>query len=154
MAELDQTFQRRLNELRNQSEQISNAIRGIYPRLWMVPSSDDWNGDLHDLAGITQPFKREELNQKYSEIISSGKGSVGTAISYKLQIDYLAVMERGFRTRHASRVRWAMHAAGRRKGHGSRTGIFTGLLMNHVQNFARAGENNASNNNDQIQANA
>ena len=42
----------------------------------------------------------------------------------KIQIDYIASLERAFRTRQASSVRCKIHASARRRGHAASGGLY------------------------------
>jgi hypothetical protein len=108
-----------------------------------MPPPASWNGDLHDLVGMNSAFSRDVLNSMYSAALFDPNtgGTVGDCITAKAQIDWIATMERAFRTRHASRIRCAAHASARRRGHGSTNGIFTGTVLGYVQGMVQAAHN-------------
>jgi len=86
------------------------------------PPTSDWSGDLFDLVGIAEAFKRLEQEQDFQSTASSG-GVQGDYILTTLQGDFLAVLERAFRARHQTSVRTRIHAAARYRGHGFPTGV-------------------------------
>ena len=140
-ATLDKVFLDRLEELRTQAASLANSLQGASSRKWQVPEADGWDGNVLDLEGISKAYDRQGLNQAYEDLLKGGKGgSVGECAALKLQIDYLAVLERAFRTRHMTSVRARMHAAGRRRGHGNKSGVFTGSIVPHVQNLLKVGQ--------------
>ena len=99
-------------------------------RKWHTPEQVT---DILDVPSIDNPtWDRNELNTTYSEKIvgqaGDQAGSFGDAMATKWQIDFMAVEERAFRTRHASMIRCASLAHGRLDGHGQiGEGIFSFL---------------------------
>jgi hypothetical protein len=101
-------------------------------RQWMLPPSNGWNGDPQDIVGMNLAFKRDNLNAQYQSVLGTPehKGTVGEAMVVKLQIDYVAALERAFRTRHCSSIRAKIHAAGRRRGQGDTSkGLWAGNVL-------------------------
>jgi hypothetical protein len=115
---VDPAFYGHLNQLAQQSQAASDAARALVQRKWFMPPPASWNGDLHDLVGMNSAFSRDVLNSMYSAALFDPNtgGTVGDCITAKAQIDWIATMERAFRTRHASRIRCAAHASARRRG--------------------------------------
>jgi hypothetical protein len=103
----------------------------------MVPS--DWVGDPFAIPTQHLPsFDRTKINEQYQEIHrSKTAGHIGDAASLKIQLDYVAAMERAFRSRHASPIRNIMHAAARHQGQGSSQGVF-GAVRNYAQDLIAA----------------
>jgi hypothetical protein len=131
-------FNERLTDLEHQAAELRKADVLEQQRLWMVPS--DWVGDPFDIPQQHLPsFDRSKINNNYCEIHSSGSkaGTVGEAASLKIQLDYLSVMERAFRSRHASSVRGQMHSAARHAGHGHSRGVF-GRVRGYAQDLLKA----------------
>lgn len=106
-------------------------------RRWYAPPASDWTGDPLDVAGASAAFDREGLNADYKGALVDG-GTVGDCMAAKLQIDYVAVGERAYRTRHATRIRSAAHAAGRRRAQGSAGGVFVSGVLPYVQGVIAA----------------
>jgi hypothetical protein len=119
----------------NQSTSHAAALAAFQSaqRQWMYPPLSGWSGDPQDIVGMNQAFDRTNLNNLYYSIIndltvntpSTHSGTIGESMAVKLQIDYIAIMERAFRTRYCSSVRARLHSAARRTGHGDSTyGLF------------------------------
>lgn len=138
-AKLHDSFTEALTDLASQATDISKGIRGTGQRAWQYPSSLEESPLAIDK--LDTGFDREEINTNYEETIADGAspGTVGDVVALKTQGDYLAVMERAFRARHATPVRCLAHAAGRRKGHGHAKGIFQGGLVTYIQDAIKAG---------------
>lgn len=118
-GQIDEKFHDLLVSLRTHAAIAHNAVRGRHQTQWYVPPG--LQTALLDVAKLHQPaFDRTKLNDAYEAATLDPKnaGTVGDVISYKLQIDYIASMERAFRARHSSLVRSFCHGAGRRYGQG------------------------------------
>ena len=105
-------------------------------------STDDgsWLGDLFDIEGMSDPFNRDEANEMFVEATKDGENSgvTGDLGSTTLQVDYLACMERAFRSRHTMRrPRTMAHMTGRRKGHGNERGVLTQMNLEFVRNMIK-----------------
>ena len=112
----------------------SVLVSGVAPsvqRLWMMPSLETWNGDLFNISGIGDAFCRDEFNAAYAEAVETAGTVAGGRLAdryvSKVQLYYIAAMERAFRARHASSVRCNYHAAGRRRGHGGEFSVFAAV---------------------------
>jgi len=122
-AQLHDVFVDLLDGLQTGSAQMHLADTGQAQRAWMTPAG--WDGDPFAIATVHLPaFDREPINQNYQEVHSGEDGRIGAAASLKIQLDYVAVMERAFRSRHAGPIRGQMHAAARHAGQGHVKGIF------------------------------
>lgn len=87
-------------------------------RAWMIGPSgyNGWDGDTTDLTGIKKAFDRSEITDAFNEIMDSNSPGTGAdRMAMKFQSDYLAAMDRAFRTRHAGLIRSEMFAADRRQ---------------------------------------
>ncbi len=85
-------------------------------RRWYIPPG--WAGDVLNIPGLNAAYDRSAINNLYIQVVSTNPlGRQGEAMVLKLQLDYIAALERGFRTRQASSVRCRIHAAARRNGH-------------------------------------
>lgn len=132
-------FQANVQALATQAGQQADMIRGQGDRPWNRP---DLAPDPLNIAGITPAFDRSAIDANYAELIKSGAtaGTCGDVICVKTQGDYIAMMERGFRARHATPVRCIGHAMVRRHGHSNAAGVFNGGVMSHVQNALKVGQ--------------
>ena len=112
-------------------------------RPWAKPPGYE-SRDMSDIPGLHYPaWDRDNINQTYSEALlgqaGSGSGTSGDLMAMKWQADFMAVEERAFRTRHASRARCLAHMHGRLDGHGKEgKGIFS-FIKEAVQNVIDAG---------------
>lgn len=148
-GKIDDVFTNNLKDLTTQDGQQGKASRGYGPRKWNIPETsvqskhkDAGALDLLDIAGITAGFDRENIDTNYAELIQDGTdpGTCGDVISVKTQGDYIAIMERAFRARHATPVRCIAHAMGRRFGHSYDAGVFLGGVLKHVQDALQSGQ--------------
>ena len=139
-------FQQLLEQIQQQCADISQNLEGEpVQRKWMMPAAiGNWKGNPLDIASIADAFDRSEANEQYQDAIFKN-GTSGTAMGQKVQIDYLGMMERAFRSRHKTPCRAAMHAAGRRKGHGQPEGVHSGAVLLYVQDLLRSGLRDESN---------
>jgi len=142
MASPDTLFQQLLERVRYRSDRIARYVGGddTYPRLWMLPPLNGWDGNPFSITDIKKAFDRDTLNQDAENYYTDPKqGSTGLTGGRIIQIVYMAMMERAFRARHATAIRAMMHAAGRRKGHGDKDGIHTGDILNYIQDILGSG---------------
>lgn len=130
-AIVDPKFEDRIKDLEQRAKDFSEHFRNHTKyRKWHTPEKVT---DILDVPSIDNPtWDRNSLNKRYSETIvgkyGDEAGTMGDAMATKWQIDFMAVEERAFRTRHASLIRCASHAHGRLDGHGQQgKGIFTFL---------------------------
>lgn len=135
-AEVDPMFEDRINELEKKAKNFSEHFRNHTKyREWHTPKAVK---DPLDVPSLHNPtWERNNLNITYSEDIvgkpGDQAGSFGDAMATKWQIDFMAVEERAFRTRHASMIRCASLAHGRLDGHGKiKKGVFS-FLKDGVQ---------------------
>lgn len=93
-------------------------------RIWMlgpyavngvVDGKPFWTGDTEDLVGMSLAFNRAEVISTFNTVMNvNDPGTASDKIAMRFQNDYLAAMERAFRTRHAGSVRSEMFSAARR----------------------------------------
>jgi hypothetical protein len=115
-ATVQETFRKRLQQLRETAGGQSKALTGTGARPWQVPEGTK---DLLKIEELHKPgFDRQKLNDAYLECMQDAQnmGTVSDVIALKQQIDYVAMEERAFRLRHATVVRCLIHSAGRRHG--------------------------------------
>lgn len=115
------------------------AVTAGGQRAWAAPPPSAWAGDPADVAGMTAAFDRTAIGQEFASVYSDATtpGTVGDVVALKLQSDYVAGRERAFRTRHASAVRSAAHAAARRRGHGHDAGVYVNGVLRYAQDLVR-----------------
>jgi hypothetical protein len=138
-GQVHQVFLRRTSELADHARHKSDAARGQAQRKWDAP--EDWSGDPQDIVGLVTPFDRSEIDQNYAQLLASGDspGTAGDVVAVKTQGDYVALQERGLRTRYASSLRCLAHATARWKGHGNPKGVFHDGVIRYVQDAIKAG---------------
>lgn len=116
-------------ELTSEAAAMATLLTG--QRRWMYPPLSGWSGDPSDIQGMNDAFNRSNLNNTYVQIVSdpNGAGTIGESMVVKLQVDYIAALERAFRTRHSSSIRAKLQAASRRRGQGDATnGVFAATV--------------------------
>jgi hypothetical protein len=135
-AKVDPKFEDRIKDLEKRAKDFSEHFRNHTKyRKWHTPEKVT---DILDVPSIDNPtWDRNDLNQTYSEKIvgkyGDEAGTFGDAMATKWQIDFMAVEERAFRTRHASFIRCAAHAHGRLDGHGQQDKSIFSFLKDGVQ---------------------
>lgn len=131
VTELHEEFLRHIEQLEKTSKAADEASCLTGQRKWMNPPLQGWSGDPQDITGLNKAFTRKAMNALYVAIMrdETPNGTIGETMVLKLMVDYIAALERAFRTRHCSSVRAKLHAAGRRRGQGSKDGLFTGSVV-------------------------
>lgn len=132
---LDPEFLDQLTALVDTSNAAYEATSLTGQRKWMYPPLQGWNGDPNDITDANKAFIRDNLNQTYKDIIDniSNDGTIGESMVVKLQVDYIAALERAFRTRYCSSVRARVHAAARRRSQGSSAGAFSSTIVTWLE---------------------
>ena len=132
-------FQELLKKIKDDCDKIDKYLEnGGATRPWMIPKKLENNFDPFDIPGIKDGFDRQEPNDKYIEELEKEKGTINKCASYKFQICYVTLMERSFRSRHASFVRCTLHSAGRRKGQGKDRGVHVRGVLNWANDLGNA----------------
>lgn len=135
-AKVDPKFQQRVDDLEKKARDAADHFRqhNTY-RKWNVPP--DFKDPLDVPSLHTEAWDRNDMNQLYSEEIvgkyGDQAGTHGDAHAMKWQIDFMAVEERAFRTRHASMIRCAAFAHGRLDGHGQQGDAIFSFLRDGVE---------------------
>ena len=138
-AQMHPVFVTRVVEIAEQAQKVAEAQQQTGGYEWMLP---DGLGDPTQHAQVTEKFDRMSIGENYQKCIASGQdpGTIGDVVSLKMQGDYIAAMERGFRVRWASPIRCLAHAMARRKGHGHDKGIFKDGVIGFAQDAIKAGQ--------------
>lgn len=134
-------FQEQVTNCAKAAKINSDAQLGTEQRIWENGDKNEWTGDPLDIAGMVSAFERGEINQNYAECLNNPKkpGTVADTRSLKVQVDWLAMEERAFRTRHSTIIRSHLHAAARRAGHGHDKGVFMQGVLKYVQDSIKRG---------------
>jgi hypothetical protein len=136
----DLKFTELMDGVREHCEKIADYVAdGTGQRPWMIPPKGDWDGDPLKIKDLKEPFNRDKPNEDYVEELHSDDGATGVCQGKKVQIDYMGMMERAFRARNTTPIRSMMHAAGRRRAHGSKDGTHVGVVQQYVQDLLSAG---------------
>jgi hypothetical protein len=122
------------------SKQASDAVRMTGQRTWNIPRPKKWGGDPLNIPDIQKCFNRDPINTSYMDTNKSAEesGPVGDSMVSKIQIDWVAQLERAFCLRHATSVRCAAHASARNMGHSQAQGIYLYGLRNYLQDIMKA----------------
>jgi hypothetical protein len=140
-TELYQPFQDLLKRMQENSDRIARYLRnGGESRPWMCPPEREWDGNPLNIDSLKKPFDRPKPNEDLQTALSQEDKPLADAMGAELQISYMGMMERAFRHRHMTPTRAAMHAAGRRTGHGDPAGVHVGGVQQYVQDMISAGE--------------
>lgn len=126
ITDLDADFLDHMDALRDTAAAAAGATCMSEQRLWYTPFLNAWSGDPTDIQGMNSAYRREGLNNDYVTVADDPEqvGRIGEQMVIKLQLDYIAALERSFRTQCATSIRCKIHAAARKKGHGQTGGLF------------------------------
>ncbi len=140
-AKVHPVFRENAEQLRADAENVEQALLNRAQRKWQILPLRDWNGDPLDVPDISGKFDRAEIHENYTECLSDPEspGTTADTQALTLQNDWVAMQERAFRTRHATSVRSALHAAGRRKGHAHEQGVIQTGLVKYIQDVIKRG---------------
>lgn len=141
-AKIVKSMQDQVKALAEQNKKCAEAVKeyGV-GRVWMLGATgaDGWDGDVTDLTDMKQAFDRSEIVDTFNEIMNQeDPGTVSDKIAMKFQSDYLAAMDRAFRTRHAGTIRSELFAADRRFLQGE--GNLENWSINNLQNVISRGQ--------------
>jgi hypothetical protein len=144
-SKVDQNFETQIRQLRTRAEKQCEAYEKTGQTQWTMPEkqppgddAEEWDGDLFGIEGLSKPFIRTEANDDFEEAVkdADAPGVAGDLIITTLQADYMATMERAFRSRHTMRrPRTMAHMTARLKGHGSERGTLTQAHLEYVRNL-------------------
>ena len=137
-AQIDPNFEKQIRRLRERAKEEAEAREGGNQTQWLMPELEgEWEGDLFDIEGISESFARDSANDDFEDAVKDAEdsGVVGDLIACTLRVDYMAAMERAFRSRHTMRrPRAFAHMTGRKKGHGNDRGVLTQTTLEFVRN--------------------
>lgn len=140
-AEVDTNFEAQLKRLQKHAEEDHTARKMADQSKWYRPDDSatgdaGWDGDLFDLEGMGRVYTRKEANDMFLDATKDPKapGVTGDLIVTTTMVDYLALMERAFRSRHSMRrPRAVLHAMGRKFGHGHDNGVFIQAGLEYIR---------------------
>lgn len=137
-VDMDPNYDLQLRSLREQAAAEAEAVLSGQPSQWMRPSG--WAGDLDDWKAMEVPFASTTADQQFVDAVKdpTTSGVVGDVIAAATMIEYLSVMERAFRSRHAGgRIRNIIHAQARKAGQGSAEGSFTQIGLEYPRRIIK-----------------
>jgi hypothetical protein len=141
-AKIVKAVQDQVSTLAAQNKKCAEASKEYGTgRVWMLGPTEEsgWDGDVTDLTGIKKAFDKSEIIDCFNEVMNDqNPGTVSDKIAMKFQSDYLAAMERAFRTRHAGSIRCELFASDRRFLQGS--GNIEGQIIGNLQNVIARGQ--------------
>jgi len=140
-GKIDAKFETRISDLQQKAASQSEHFRSHSgTRSWHTPDEMKTR-DLLDVPNLHEPaWNRDSLNQLYCDSILAieNGGVVGDLIGVKRQINFMAVEERAWRLRHASKSRCLALTHGRLAGHGDKQGVFN-MIQNDIENRLQLG---------------
>lgn len=140
-AKVHPVFKENAEQLRTDAENVEQALLNQAQRKWQILPLREWTGDPLAVPEISGKFKRDEIHENYTECLADPEnpGTAADTQALTLQNDWVSMQERAFRARHATSVRSALHAAGRRKGHSSDKGVIQAGLVKYIQDVIKRG---------------
>jgi hypothetical protein len=135
---MDPNFEKQLRGMKDHANRQYEARKSGGQTAWYRPKN--WDGDPTNLEGLGEPFARDTSNDALVNAISDAKspGTTGDVVACSVMINYLSVLERGFRVRHTMRrVRATAHVMGRDKGQGDDAGPFIQLGVEYVRGILK-----------------
>lgn len=139
-ADVDPNLEAQVKGLQKQAAAaVPLALTGG-PAKWMMPEKNQWSGDLFDWDGISSPFNADKANQWYGDAVKdpTSPGAGGDLVVTQTAVDYLACLERSFRSRHLMRrPRAFAHAMGRKKGHGHDKGPLVQCVLEFLRGLVK-----------------
>lgn len=135
------TFRNNVEQLQKDANNLSRATTGLEQRKWQIGPLTAWDGNVLNVPGITPKYDRAEIGNNYSQCLADpvNPGTTADTQALTLQSDWLAMQERAFRLRHATSVRTAIHAAGRRLGHADDRGVIRTGVLKYVEDIIKRG---------------
>ncbi len=138
MVDVDPVFEKRTRDMQSAAAEAEAGYRQGEQVQWMRP--EDWDGDVFDYDSPTPSFDTKVCEEAFIQAHSSAKqpGTTGDIITAITQVDYVDTMERAFRARQLYPLSRCMALlAGRKKGHGSKNGVFGGVARNYVRRLSK-----------------
>lgn len=135
-VDVDPVFEKQIKALQQAFKTAAEAVlEGKQPG-WMTPEKLGWDGDLSNLVGMALMFDRSTATNQFAEAISdpAEPGTTADLIAATTMIDWLACMERAYRSRHTMpRNRAMLHAANRMSGHGNDNGALVVSCLEYLR---------------------
>jgi hypothetical protein len=141
MAQLDPQFVKFINFLIDQAKASEDYLRAqgttksenLGGKDAPAKHSDETPNNAEE---VRTHFLRTQIYQNYINCIEKEKPTY-EAIANKLQGDFLAQLERDYKSQRLSRVRSSFMEASRRHGHGHPQGVIKNGIFRNVENWVR-----------------
>ncbi len=136
VAQVDPNFEKQVRALKLHQRARAASLASGGQVTWYRPAG--WTGDPFDYEAMHVAFNRDQANADAVKSMEDGAnpGTTGDVIACVTMIDFLAVHERAFKTRHTlTRTRAAAHAAGRARGQGDDKGPYGQLALEYVRSI-------------------
>lgn len=136
-------FRKQADALRRYASSNAEALRLQQGASWYAPEKEEWNGDPFLLEELHKPFDRSQHEAEFDAAVSDPQspGVTGDLAISQLQGDFLAALERAYRSRLRTSVRNKIHAFARLQGHGADYGVINVGMVNYVERLiARANQ--------------
>lgn len=124
IADWNQAFLAQMEAIRLSAENRYKSVVGEEQRQEIGIDRLDWSGDPTDQEGLAAAFNRDSLDETFGKMLQSPgvEGVSGDLQVLIAQGDLMAAYERSVRSRMMSKPRATLHAAARKRGHGSVAG--------------------------------
>jgi len=126
-------FRSRMLDMQKYAASVAKSLAGGKPAVYFRP--EGLTAPLSDGDAISPSFTRQQQEDDFVAAVKDSEqpGTVGDLHLVSLQGDFLAMMERAYRARHASSVRTRVHACGRAMGQAAETGVIRGGMLGFVE---------------------
>jgi hypothetical protein len=141
MAQLDAQFVKFINYLVDQAKSSEDSLRAQG-----TCKSENYGGkeapakfsdeNPNNAEEVRNHFLRTQIYQNFINCIEEHKPTY-EAIANKLQGDFLAQLERDYKSQRLTRVRASFMEASRRHGHGDPQGVIKNGILRNVENWVR-----------------
>lgn len=135
-SQIRDIFLRQVEALTRYAESDRQALLGEGANKFFEPDKGEWDGNVFDLEGLSAAFDREEIYQDFRATVTEDGYTTDLEIT-QLQGDFVAAMERAYRSRLCTAVRARCHAAARRRGHANPHGVLIKGLLGYLEHLKR-----------------
>lgn len=134
-TDVGKLFSKRLTELADFQTKNAAAALNQGPAVWCRPEeiTKSYASDAGNKQ-VSEAFSRQEQEKWFDEATKDRKdrGVRGDFMQIQLQGDFLACLERAYRTRHLSSVRSRIHPAARLQGTGHEYGVLRQGILGYI----------------------
>ncbi len=134
-TDVGKLFNKRITELADTQTKNGQAALNQGPAMWYRPAeiTKSYASDSGNQQ-VAEAFSRQEQEKWFDEATKNrkDKGVRGDFIQIQLQGDFMACMERAYRSRHLSSVRSRIHPAARLEGTGHEYGVLRQGVLGYI----------------------